>query len=147
MPAPLVLGLPNVDLPSAGGRVSSSTLNLEGGLSDNLDGGFKGLRGKLLEPPGPRELADVGFAIVADGLRMAAKFNLAGGALRGDSGRGKDGRRTRGRGIEGGPTDLLKFVEADGRDGVGGVTTFLLVTYFELFIGTKMPAPAMFVVK
>lgn len=89
----------------------------------------------------------MGFIVELDGLRKALKFSLVGGALRGDSGRGKDGRRTRGRGTDGGPTDLLKFVTTDGRDGVGGVTTFLLVTYFELFMGTKMPAPGMDAVK
>jgi hypothetical protein len=112
---------------------------------DSLEGVLNGVRGIPLLPA--ERLPDAGLPTDDDGLRKPLKFNLLGGALRGDSGRGSDGRRTRGRGIDGGPTDLLKLVEIEGRDGVGGVTTVRLVTYLELLMGTKMPAPAMAVEK
>lgn len=96
-------------------------------------------------------LGAVEGALMADeGVRNPVKFGLVAGAERGDSGRGNDGRRMRGLGTEGGPTDgptdLLKFV-TEGRDGVGGVATVRFVTYLLLFMGTKIPAPGMEVVK
>lgn len=85
----------------------------------------------------------------ADGVRIPLRFSLEGGAMRGDSGRGRDGRRSLGLAAEGlGPTDLLKFTPL-GRDGVGvgGVAAFLLETYLELLIGTKIPEPGTEVLK
>jgi hypothetical protein len=79
--------------------------------------------------------------IVDDGVRNPFRLGLDGGATRGDSDRGRDGRLSRGLGAVGGPgpTDLLKLL-IDGREGVGGVTAVRLVTYLE-FMGTKIPAP------
>lgn len=85
----------------------------------------------------------------ADGVRSPLRFSFEGGAVRGDSGRGRDGRRILGLAAEGlGPTDLLKFIPL-GRDGVGvgGVPVVRLETYLELLIGTKIPEPGTEVVK
>ena len=85
----------------------------------------------------------------AEGVRKPLRLNFGGGT-RGDSGRGRDGRRTRGRGVvSAGPTDLLKLTGA-ARAGVVGVEMFevdLLVTYLLLFMGTKMPEPGIDVTK
>lgn len=127
--------------------ISSSTLIREEGRSDRRDGVFAltGLRWYPFE-------ADVFEA--AEGVRRPLRLSL-GGMPCGDSGRGSDGRRTRGRGIEGpGPTDLLKFVGGAARAGVVGAAKVLAeadverrVTYLLLFIGTKIPDPGMDVAK
>ena len=101
----------------------------------------RGVRGTLF-PPG------VLFEN-ADGVCIPLRFSLEGGAMRGDSGRGKEGRLSLGRAAEGlGPTDLLKFTPL-GLDGVGvgGGPAFRLDTYLELLMGTKMPEPETEVVK
>ena len=85
---------------------------------------------------------------MADGVRSPLTVGFGGdGAVRGDSGRGKEGRRRRAMGMDGGPSDLLKLGVAVAREGVGGVTGVRRVTYFELFMGTKIPAPGMEAVK
>jgi hypothetical protein len=120
-------------------------LALDDGRSESLDGVLKGVRGS------PLPLGTGGSVFAVDeGVRSAPKVNFDGGAERGergDSGRGRDGRRIRGRDADGGPTDLLKFVVTEGRDGVGGVTAARFVTYLVLFMGTKMPAPGTVVLK
>lgn len=81
----------------------------DGGRSDSLDGALMGLLGY------PLEIDDLE---AADGVRRPPRLSF-GGAIRGDSGRGRDGRRIRGRGVvKPGPTDLLKL--AGPREGVVG---------------------------
>lgn len=120
-------------------------LTRDGGRSDSRDGALIGLRWYPL---------DVDALEAAEGVRRPLKLSF-GGATRGDSGRGSEGRRTRDRGIEGpGPTDLLKFTGGAAREGVVGTAKVLAeaeferrVTYLLLFIGTKMPDPGTDVAK
>lgn len=84
-----------------------------------------------------------------DGVRKPARLSFGGGGTRGDSGRGREGRRTRGRGVaRAAPTDLLKLT-GPPRAGVIGVEIFedRLVTYLLLFMGTNIPEPGIEVVK
>ena len=127
---------------------SSSTLILDGGRSDNREGVFNGLRILPFKPdPGGCTLLAIDGLLNPLKLSFGAVVPVGAGVARGDSGRGRDGRRTRGRGTDWGPTDLLKLAGIDGRDGVGGVVTVRFVTYLELLMGTKMPAPGIVVVK
>ena len=125
--------------------VSSPALTREGGRSEGREGVFGNAARADPLVSGPF----IEFFKVVDGVRSPVITGFGGdGATRGDSGRGRDGRRKRGFGIDGGPRDLLKLgVAAAERDGVGGVTGVLLVTYLELFIGTKIPAPGTDVMK
>lgn len=117
----------------------------EGGRSDNREGALTGLRGYPLAP----EVLEA-----AEGVRRPPRLSFGGETdVRGDSGRGRDGRRIRGRAIDGlGPTDLLKF--GGGRPGVVGTAKVFAdedadrrVTYLLLFIGTKIPEPGTEVAK